>query len=144
MSAVGLDDPLQDRRCCERGHGNEEDVSTEKADSIPLQLLIKFFSVVQLAFGQIGPHGLQRFGCGFSSTLLEFANELPAPRTSGAKLFEIVLTKGKMETRLGGSAGLHALVKISFSIKNHLFSPESPPKSTKNAPKEAFLLSFHR
>ena len=100
MSAVGLDDPLQNRRCCERGHGNEEDVSTEKVDAIPFQLLIKLLGVVQLAFGQIRPHGLQRLGGGFSSTLLELAHELPAPRTSGAKLVEIVLTKGKMETRL--------------------------------------------
>jgi len=98
--------------------------------------------VVQLAFGQIGPHGLQRFGCGFSSTLLEFANELPAPRTSGAKLFEIVLTKGKMETRLGGSAGLHALVKISFSIKNHLFSPEFPHKPAKMPQSGHFCFHF--
>ena len=37
MSAVGLDDPLQKRRCCKRSHGNEEDVSTKKADAIPLQ-----------------------------------------------------------------------------------------------------------
>ena len=51
MSAVGLDDPLQNRRCCERSHGNEEDVSTEKVDAIPLQLLIKLLGVVQLAFG---------------------------------------------------------------------------------------------